>query len=59
MERHETLSELKKGNLPEGFASNVGVAGHQLDDCIRGMLCRDEHQRLTCAEVRQIIENII
>lgn len=59
MERHETLSQLKQGDLPYDFASMIGATGHQIEEFIKGMLSEDEHQRLGCAEARHILENTI
>lgn len=59
MERHETLSQLKQGDLPYNFASVIGATGYQIEECIKGMLSEDEHQRLGCAEVRHILGNTI
>ena len=55
MERHETLSKLKSGELPKGFAEKVGSGGQHIGKCITDMISVGDHSKLDAQSVRNRI----
>lgn len=59
MERGDTLSRLKKGEFPDGFAQKIGPHGDKLQQLIGAMVLADEEQRMGCDEARSEITSLI
>ncbi|KAH6615130.1 kinase-like domain-containing protein [Boeremia exigua] len=59
MERHDTLSRLKKGAFPDGFADALGPLGDRLQLLIGAMVLADEEQRMGCEEARNEIARLV
>ncbi|KAI9821696.1 MAG: hypothetical protein M1827_002277 [Pycnora praestabilis] len=59
MERYETLNDLSKCILPPDFSSKIDDPSGKTEECIKGMLHPDNHQRYSCKEVRQCMEAIL
>lgn len=59
MERSETLSRLKKGEFPAGFAARVGPHGDKVKQLVGAMVLADEQQRMGCEEARGEIARLI
>ncbi|KAF2996619.1 hypothetical protein E8E13_001858 [Curvularia kusanoi] len=59
MERSDTLSRLKKGGFPAGFAEKVGPHGDKVQQLIGAMVLADEQQRMGCDEARTEIASLI
>ena len=59
MERSDTLSRLKKGEFPDGFAEKVGRHGDKVQQLIGAMVLADEQQRMGCEEARSELGSLI
>jgi len=60
MERIDTLSKLRQGELPEGFGDEMGLLmGREVERLLIGMLREDEEVRFGCAATRKGIEDIV
>lgn len=59
MERNDTLSRLKKGELPAGFADSVGSQGEKVRQLVGAMVLADEQQRMGCDEARSEIAALV
>lgn len=59
MERSDTLSRLKRGEFPPGFAEKLGPHGDKLQQLVGAMVLADEQQRMGCDEARAEIAGLI
>jgi translation initiation factor 2-alpha kinase 3 len=59
MERSDTLSRLKNGEFPKGFAERIGPHGDRLQQLIGAMVLADEQQRMGCDEARSEIASLV
>lgn len=59
MERSETLSKLRRGEFPEGFAAKLGPHGDKIQQLIGAMVLADETQRMGCDEARSEIASLV
>jgi translation initiation factor 2-alpha kinase 3 len=59
MERVAALADLRRGNFPEKFASNIGDVGAEVQSLLSNMVHADERQRLTCEEVKRDMGRIV
>lgn len=59
MERSDTLSRLKKGEFPDGFAKRVGPHGDKMQQLIGAMVLANEEQRMSVDEARSEIANLV
>lgn len=59
MERSDTLTRLKKGEFPAGFAESVGPHGDKIQQLVGAMVLADEQQRMGCEEARSEIGGLI
>lgn len=59
MERSDTLSRLKRGEFPAGFAEKLGPHGDKLQQLVGAMVLADEQQRMGCEEARAEIAGLI
>lgn len=59
MERGDTLSKLKRGEFPDGFAAKLGPHGDKIQQLIGAMVAADETQRMGCDEARTEIAALV
>ncbi|USP74276.1 hypothetical protein yc1106_01550 [Curvularia clavata] len=59
MERVDTLTGLRQGLFPDGFAEGHGGAGVDIQQLISGMMGEDEQKRFSCDEVKEEIRRIV
>ncbi|KAF2034978.1 kinase-like protein [Setomelanomma holmii] len=59
MERIAALSDLRRGNLPDGFARDLGAPGVDIQHLIGSMVHADEQKRLSCEAAKLEIAKLI
>ena len=59
MERIAALTDLRRGNFPDGFSQGLGDSGDQVQQLLGSMICTDESQRMSCEEVKFEIGKLI
>ncbi|KAF1956076.1 kinase-like protein [Byssothecium circinans] len=60
MERIEALTNLRRGELPEGFGEIIGgYLGRKVEGLLVGMLRDDEEMRWGCEQVKSEVEKIV
>ncbi|UPX11059.1 Non-specific serine/threonine protein kinase [Ascochyta rabiei] len=59
MERSATLSRLRHGAFPDGFAARLGPQGDRAQQLIGAMVLADEQQRMGCEEARGEVARLV
>jgi translation initiation factor 2-alpha kinase 3 len=59
MERIAALTDLRRGQFPEGFAHGIGDLGEHVQQLISDMTDVDEQRRLGCEDVKEEIAKLV
>jgi translation initiation factor 2-alpha kinase 3 len=60
MERVESLTKMRRGELPEGFGELIGgTMGRKVEGLLAGMLRDDEEMRWSCKLVKEEVSRIV
>ncbi|KAF1841104.1 eukaryotic translation initiation factor 2-alpha kinase-like protein 2 [Cucurbitaria berberidis CBS 394.84] len=59
MERVAALTNLRRGDFPDGFASEFGDMGNSVQQLIGDMVQLDEQKRLNCEQVKSEIGRLV
>ncbi|KAH7080239.1 kinase-like domain-containing protein [Paraphoma chrysanthemicola] len=59
MERIAALTDLRRGNFPDGFPRQFGTMGAKMQQLISDMVHDDEQKRVRCEEAKQEIARLV
>jgi translation initiation factor 2-alpha kinase 3 len=59
MERVAALTDLRRGIFPDDFSQNLGDIGDNMQYLLGSMVHADEHQRMSCEEVKSGMSRLV